>query len=175
MLLVESVDDVNRLVVADPQQLAYVTQTTLSVDETAEIVAALKVRFPQIREPKKQDICYATQNRQDAVKFMVPQVEVVIVVGSPNSSNSNRLRELADRLGVPAYMVDDPEQLKPEWVTGKRRIGLTAGASAPEALAQAIVERLRTFGVKSVRALEGVEENMSFPLPRGLASVSVQS
>jgi 4-hydroxy-3-methylbut-2-enyl diphosphate reductase len=116
MLLVESVDDVNRLVVADPQQLAYVTQTTLSVDETAEIVAALKVRFPQIREPKKQDICYATQNRQDAVKFMVPQVEVVIVVGSPNSSNSNRLRELADRLGVPAYM-DDPEQLKPEWVT----------------------------------------------------------
>ena len=175
MLLVESVDDVNRLVVADPQQLAYVTQTTLSVDETAEIVAALKTRFPQIREPKKQDICYATQNRQDAVKFMAPQVEVVIVVGSPNSSNSNRLRELADRLGVPAYMVDDPEQLKPEWVTGKRRIGLTAGASAPEALAQAIVERLRTFGVKSVRALEGVEENMSFPLPRGLASVSVQS
>ena len=175
MLLVESVEDVNRLAVADPAQLAYVTQTTLSVDETAEIVAALKARFPQIREPKKQDICYATQNRQDAVKFMVPQVEVVIVVGSPNSSNSNRLRELADRLGVPAYMVDDPEQLKPEWVAGKRRIGLTAGASAPEALAQAIVERLRTFGVKSVRALEGVEENMSFPLPRGLASVSVQS
>lgn len=175
MLLVESVDDVNKLAVADPAQLAYVTQTTLSVDETAEIVSALKKRFPQIREPKKQDICYATQNRQDAVKFMVPQVEVVIVVGSPNSSNSNRLRELADRLGVPAYMVDDPEQLKPEWVAGKRRIGLTAGASAPEALAQAIVERLRTFGVKSVRALEGVEENMSFPLPRGLASVSVQS
>ncbi|WP_404990579.1 4-hydroxy-3-methylbut-2-enyl diphosphate reductase [Cupriavidus pauculus] len=175
MLLVESVDDVNRLVVSDPTQLAYVTQTTLSVDETAEIVTALKARFPSIREPKKQDICYATQNRQDAVKFMVPQVEVVIVVGSPNSSNSNRLRELADRLGVPAYMVDDPEQLKPEWVAGKRRIGLTAGASAPEALAQAIVERLRSFGVKSVRALEGVEENMSFPLPRGLASVSVQS
>nr|WP_315597340.1 4-hydroxy-3-methylbut-2-enyl diphosphate reductase [uncultured Cupriavidus sp.] len=175
MLLVESVDDVNRLAVANPAQLAYVTQTTLSVDETAEIVAALKLRFPQIREPKKQDICYATQNRQDAVKFMVPQVEVVIVVGSPNSSNSNRLRELADRLGVPAYMVDDPDQLKPEWVAGKRRIGLTAGASAPEALAQAIVERLRTFGVKNVRALEGVEENMSFPLPRGLASVSVQS
>ncbi len=175
MLLVESVEDVNRLEVANPGQLAYVTQTTLSVDETAEIVAALKARFPQIREPKKQDICYATQNRQDAVKFMVPHVEVVIVVGSPNSSNSNRLRELADRLGVPAYMVDDPDQVKPEWVAGKRRIGLTAGASAPEALAQAIVERLRTFGVKSVRALEGVEENMSFPLPRGLASVSVQS
>lgn len=173
MLLVESVEDVNRLAVSDPMQLAYVTQTTLSVDETAEIVTALKARFPHIREPKKQDICYATQNRQDAVKFMVPQVEVVIVVGSPNSSNSNRLRELADRLGVPAYMVDDPEQLKPEWVAGKRRIGLTAGASAPEVLAQAIVERLRTFGVKNVRALEGVEENMSFPLPRGLASVSV--
>nr|WP_198680155.1 4-hydroxy-3-methylbut-2-enyl diphosphate reductase [Cupriavidus agavae] len=172
MLLVESVEDVQTLVVADPAQLAYVTQTTLSVDETAEIVAALKARFPLIREPKKQDICYATQNRQDAVKFMVPQVEVVIVVGSPNSSNSNRLRELADRLGVPAYMVDDPDQLKPEWVAGKRRIGLTAGASAPEALAQAIVERLRTFGVKSVRALEGVEENMSFPLPRGLANVT---
>ncbi|WP_454764848.1 4-hydroxy-3-methylbut-2-enyl diphosphate reductase [Cupriavidus campinensis] len=175
MLLVESVEDVNRLSVADPSQLAYVTQTTLSVDETAEIVAALKARFPEIREPKKQDICYATQNRQDAVKFMAPQVEVVIVVGSPNSSNSNRLRELADRLGVPAYMIDDPEQLRPEWVAGKRRIGLTAGASAPEALAQAIVERLRTFGIRNVRALEGVEENMSFPLPRGLASVSVQS
>ncbi|WP_407935977.1 4-hydroxy-3-methylbut-2-enyl diphosphate reductase [Cupriavidus plantarum] len=173
MLLVESVEDVKRLEVADPSQLAYVTQTTLSVDETAEIVAALKARFPEIREPKKQDICYATQNRQDAVKFMVPQVEVVIVVGSPNSSNSNRLRELADRLGVPAYMVDDPAQLQPECVAGKRRIGLTAGASAPEALAQAIVERLRALGARSVRALEGVEENMSFPLPRGLASVSV--
>uniref|UniRef100_UPI00313B7B5C 4-hydroxy-3-methylbut-2-enyl diphosphate reductase n=1 Tax=Cupriavidus sp. OTU4895 TaxID=3043852 RepID=UPI00313B7B5C len=146
MLLVESVEDVGRLEVKDPAQLAYVTQTTLSVDETAEIVNALKARFPEIREPKKQDICYATQNRQDAVKFMVPQVEVVIVVGSPNSSNSNRLRELADRLGVPAYMVDDPAQLQPEWVAGKRRIGLTAGASAPEALAQAIVERLRALG-----------------------------
>ncbi|WP_423194828.1 MULTISPECIES: 4-hydroxy-3-methylbut-2-enyl diphosphate reductase [unclassified Cupriavidus] len=173
MLLVESVEDVRRLEVSNPAQLAYVTQTTLSVDETAEIVAALKARFPEIREPKKQDICYATQNRQDAVKFMVPQVEVVIVVGSPNSSNSNRLRELADRLGVPAYMVDDPSQLRPEWVAGKRRIGLTAGASAPEALAQAIVERLRALGARQVRALEGVEENMSFPLPRGLASVSV--
>ncbi|QET03615.1 4-hydroxy-3-methylbut-2-enyl diphosphate reductase [Cupriavidus pauculus] len=173
MLLVESVEDVGRLEVKDPAQLAYVTQTTLSVDETAEIVNALKARFPEIREPKKQDICYATQNRQDAVKFMVPQVEVVIVVGSPNSSNSNRLRELADRLGVPAYMVDDPAQLQPEWVAGKRRIGLTAGASAPEALAQAIVERLRALGARSVRALDGVEENMSFPLPRGLASVSV--
>jgi len=168
MLLVETVADVATLEVADPAQLAYVTQTTLSVDETREIVAALKVRFPLIREPKKQDICYATQNRQDAVKFMAPQVDVVIVVGSPNSSNSNRLRELAARLGVPAYMVDAPEQVRPEWVAGKHRIGLTAGASAPEALAQSIVDRLRALGARRVRALDGIEENMSFPLPRGL-------
>lgn len=173
MLLVESVDDVDRLQVADPERLAYVTQTTLSVDETRAIVAALKARFPAIREPKKQDICYATQNRQDAVKFMAPQVEVVIVVGSPNSSNSNRLRELAERLGVPAYMVDAPEQIRPEWIAGKRRIGLTAGASAPEALAQSIVERLRELGARQVKPLRGVEENMSFPLPKGLqASVA---
>ncbi|CAG2129351.1 4-hydroxy-3-methylbut-2-enyl diphosphate reductase [Cupriavidus yeoncheonensis] len=168
MLLVESVADVAGLLVADPARLAYVTQTTLSVDETLEIVAALKARFPLIREPKKQDICYATQNRQDAVKFMAPQVDVVIVVGSPNSSNSNRLRELAARLGVPAYMVDAPEQVRPEWVAGKRRIGLTAGASAPEELAQSIVARLRELGAGHVRALQGIEENMAFPLPRGL-------
>ncbi|SOZ35893.1 4-hydroxy-3-methylbut-2-enyl diphosphate reductase [Cupriavidus neocaledonicus] len=172
MVLVESVADVGTLQVADPSRLAYVTQTTLSVDETREIVAALKARFPEIREPKKQDICYATQNRQDAVKFMAPQVEVVIVVGSPNSSNSNRLRELAERLGVPAYMVDAPEQVRPEWVAGKRRIGLTAGASAPEALAQSIVERLRQLGARQVRPLEGIEENMAFPLPRGLLPAS---
>ncbi|QQX83780.1 4-hydroxy-3-methylbut-2-enyl diphosphate reductase [Cupriavidus necator] len=172
MLLVESVADVATLQVADPSQLAYVTQTTLSVDETREIVAALKARFAQIREPKKQDICYATQNRQDAVKFMAPQVEVVIVVGSPNSSNSNRLRELAERLGVPAYMVDAPEQVRPEWIAGKRRIGLTAGASAPEALAQSIVERLRELGARQVRPLDGIEENMAFPLPRGLLPAS---
>ncbi|MGO4329857.1 4-hydroxy-3-methylbut-2-enyl diphosphate reductase [Cupriavidus sp. 2TAF22] len=170
MLLVESAADVARLEVSNPDRLAFVTQTTLSVDETVEIVAALKARFPQIREPKKQDICYATQNRQDAVKFMAPQVEVVIVVGSPNSSNSNRLRELAERLGVPAYMIDSPDQLQPEWVEGKRRIGLTAGASAPEALAQSIVERLRLLGVRNVRALDGIEEKMSFPLPRGLVT-----
>lgn len=168
MLLVESPADVQTLQVADPTRLAYVTQTTLSVDETEEIVAALKARFPEIREPKKQDICYATQNRQDAVKFMAPQVDVVIVVGSPNSSNSNRLRELAERLGVPAYMVDAPEQVRPEWIAGKRRIGLTAGASAPEALAQSIVDRLRALGARQVRPLEGIEENMSFPLPKGL-------
>ncbi|QEZ47659.1 4-hydroxy-3-methylbut-2-enyl diphosphate reductase [Cupriavidus oxalaticus] len=173
MVLVETVDDIARLRIADPARLAYVTQTTLSVDETREIVAALKARYPQIREPKKQDICYATQNRQDAVKFMAPQVEVVIVVGSPNSSNSNRLRELAQRLGVPAYMVDAPEQVRPEWIAGKRRIGLTAGASAPEALAQSIVERLRALGARQVRALEGIEENMAFPLPRGLMPASV--
>lgn len=168
MLLVESSEDVAKLCVADPERLAFVTQTTLSVDETLEIVAALKARFPRIREPKKQDICYATQNRQDAVKFMAPQVEVVIVVGSPNSSNSNRLRELAERLGVPDYMIDSPDQLQPEWIAGKRRIGLTAGASAPEALAQAIVARLHLLGARNVRALEGIEEKMSFPLPRGL-------
>ncbi|WP_432258115.1 4-hydroxy-3-methylbut-2-enyl diphosphate reductase [Cupriavidus sp. TMH.W2] len=172
MVLVESVGDVGKLRIADPSRLAYVTQTTLSVDETREIVAALKARFPQIREPKKQDICYATQNRQDAVKFMAPQVEVVIVVGSPNSSNSNRLRELAERLGVPAYMVDAPGQVRPEWVAGKRRIGLTAGASAPEALAQSIVERLRELGARQVRPLDGIEENMAFPLPRGLVPTS---
>ncbi|WP_042887066.1 4-hydroxy-3-methylbut-2-enyl diphosphate reductase [Cupriavidus necator] len=172
MVLVESVADVATLQVADPERLAFVTQTTLSVDETREIVAALKARFPQIREPKKQDICYATQNRQDAVKFMAPQVEVVIVVGSPNSSNSNRLRELAERLGVPAYMVDAPEQVRPEWIAGKRRIGLTAGASAPEALAQSIVERLRALGARQVRPLEGIQENMAFPLPRGLLPTS---
>ncbi|UIF85541.1 4-hydroxy-3-methylbut-2-enyl diphosphate reductase [Cupriavidus sp. UYPR2.512] len=172
MLLVESVADVATLQVADPSRLAYVTQTTLSVDETREIVAALKARFAQIREPKKQDICYATQNRQDAVKFMAPQVEVVIVVGSPNSSNSNRLRELAERLGVPAFMVDAPEQVRPEWIAGKRRIGLTAGASAPEALAQSIVDRLRELGARQVRPLDGIEENMAFPLPRGLLPAS---
>lgn len=173
MLLVESPADVQTLQVADPTRLAYVTQTTLSVDETEEIVAALKARFPAIREPKKQDICYATQNRQDAVKFMAPQVDVVIVVGSPNSSNSNRLRELAERLGVPSYMVDAPEQVRPEWIAGKRRIGLTAGASAPEALAQSIVDRLRALGARQVRPLEGIEENMSFPLPRGLQASAV--
>ncbi len=172
MLLVESPADVQTLQVADPTRLAYVTQTTLSVDETEGIVAALKARFPEIREPKKQDICYATQNRQDAVKFMAPQVDVVIVVGSPNSSNSNRLRELAERLGVPAYMVDAPEQVRPEWIAGKRRIGLTAGASAPEALAQSIVDRLRARGARQVRPLEGIEENMSFPLPKGLQATA---
>ncbi|WP_246795765.1 4-hydroxy-3-methylbut-2-enyl diphosphate reductase [Burkholderia perseverans] len=168
MHLVESVEDVLALELPDPESVALVTQTTLSVDDAAEIIAALKRKFPAIREPKKQDICYATQNRQDAVKFMAPQCDVVIVVGSPNSSNSSRLREVAEKRGVDAYMVDSPDQIDPAWVAGKRRIGVTAGASAPEVLAQAVIARLRELGVRNVRALEGIEENVSFPLPRGL-------
>jgi 4-hydroxy-3-methylbut-2-enyl diphosphate reductase len=168
MYLVEDIVDVEALELRDPQRVAFVTQTTLSVDDAAEIIAALKARFPAIREPKKQDICYATQNRQDAVKFMAPQCDVVIVVGSPNSSNSNRLREVAEKRGIPAYMVDAPEQIDPLWLAGKRRIGLTAGASAPEALAQEIIRRLHELGARNVRALEGIEENIAFPLPRGL-------
>ncbi|PMS36188.1 4-hydroxy-3-methylbut-2-enyl diphosphate reductase [Trinickia symbiotica] len=169
MYLVESIEDVNALELADPGRIAFVTQTTLSVDDASEIIAALKARFPGIREPKKQDICYATQNRQDAVKFMAPQCDVVIVVGSPNSSNSNRLREVAEKRGVPAYMVDSPDQIDPAWVEGKRRIGVTAGASAPEVLAQAVIARLRELGVRNVRALDGIEESIAFPLPRGLS------
>ena len=168
MYLVEDIEDVQALQLADPERIAYVTQTTLSVDDAAQIIAALKAKYPNVKEPKKQDICYATQNRQDAVKFMAPQCDVVIVVGSPNSSNSNRLRELAEKLGVPAYMVDSPDQIDPAWVADKRRIGVTAGASAPEALAQAVIGRLRELGVRNVRALEGIEENIAFPLPRGL-------
>jgi len=168
MHLVETVDDVQTLQVANPDQLAYVSQTTLSVDDTAEIIAALKARFPSIVEPKKGDICYATTNRQEAVKFMAPQVEVVIVVGSPNSSNSNRLREVADKMGTPAYMVDNAAAIDPGWIAGKKRIGVTAGASAPEVLVQAVIDRLKELGAASVRALEGVEENVTFPLPKGL-------
>ncbi|MCI3205124.1 MULTISPECIES: 4-hydroxy-3-methylbut-2-enyl diphosphate reductase [Pandoraea] len=168
MFLVETIEDVLALQVADESKLAFVTQTTLSVDDAAEVINALKKRFPEITEPKKQDICYATQNRQDAVKFMAPQCDVVVVVGSPNSSNSNRLREVAEKMGVPAYMVDSPDQLKPEWFDGKRRIGVTAGASAPEVLAQSIVSRLRELGVNQVKVLDGVEENIAFPLPKGL-------
>ncbi|WP_198120719.1 4-hydroxy-3-methylbut-2-enyl diphosphate reductase [Massilia rhizosphaerae] len=168
MHLVETVEDVAKLDVADPDLLAYVSQTTLSVDDTAEIIAALKARFPNIVEPKKGDICYATTNRQEAVKFMAPQVEVVIVVGSPNSSNSNRLREVAEKKGTPAYMVDNAAGIDPAWIAGKKRIGVTAGASAPEVLVQAVIERLKDLGAASVRALEGVEENVTFPLPKGL-------
>ncbi|WP_322049183.1 4-hydroxy-3-methylbut-2-enyl diphosphate reductase [Paraburkholderia sp. J67] len=172
MYLVEDIADVEALKLRDPKRVAFVTQTTLSVDDAAEIITALKTRFPEIREPKKQDICYATQNRQDAVKFMAPQCDVVIVVGSPNSSNSNRLREVAEKRGIPAYMVDAPDQIDPRWLEGKRRIGLTAGASAPEALAQQIIQRLNELGVRNVRALDGIEENIAFPLPRGLGQAA---
>jgi 4-hydroxy-3-methylbut-2-enyl diphosphate reductase len=166
--LVESIHDVQTLTISADTPVAYVTQTTLSVDETKEIVDALKAKYPHIHQPKKQDICYATQNRQDAVKFMAPQVDLVIVVGSPNSSNSNRLRELSEKLGVVSYMVDHPSQLNPEWFVGKKRIGLTAGASAPESLAQSIIDRIKELGPKSVRPLEGIVEKTAFPLPKGL-------
>jgi len=168
VFLIENSTDVANLSFTSDKKLAFVTQTTLSVDETKEIVAALTQKFPDIVQPRKQDICYATQNRQDAVKFMAPQVEVVIVVGSASSSNSNRLRELSEKLGVPSYMVDAPDQLKPEWFAGKRRVGLTAGASAPESLAQAIVTRIQEFGPRSVRALSGVVEDVTFSLPKNL-------
>lgn len=166
--LVEDVADVERVQVAQTEKLAVVTQTTLSVDDAAEILAAVKRRFPSVREPKQQDICYATQNRQDAVKVLAPQVDVLIVVGSPTSSNSNRLRELGERLGAEAYMVDQPEDLKPEWLNGKRRVGLTAGASAPDILVQQVITRLKALGAVSVRKMEGVEETVHFPLPKGL-------
>ena len=169
MYLVETLEDVAALKVKDETHLAYVTQTTLSVDDAANIVSALKQRFPAIVGPKKDDICYATQNRQDAVKFMAPRSDVVIVVGSPNSSNSNRLREVAQNMGVPAYMVDRADQIKAEWVAGKQRIGITAGASAPEVLVAQVIERLKELGVQRVAQLDGVEEHVAFPLPRGLS------
>ena len=171
MHLVETVADVDTLQVANPDKVAYVSQTTLSVDDTAAVIAALKRKFPAIIEPKKGDICYATTNRQEAVKFMAPQVELVIVVGSPNSSNSNRLREVADKMGTPAYMIDEASQIDPQWLVGKLRIGVTAGASAPEVLVQAVIDRLKQLGARSVRALEGVEEHVTFPMPKGLDGV----
>ncbi|MBI3369624.1 MAG: 4-hydroxy-3-methylbut-2-enyl diphosphate reductase [Burkholderiales bacterium] len=170
--LVEDVDDV-AAVQPRGSRLAVVTQTTLSVDDAAEILAAVKQRFPHVREPKQQDICYATQNRQDAVKLMAPQVDVVIVVGSPTSSNSNRLRELAQRLGVPAYMVDAADDLQAAWFEGTSRVGLTAGASAPDILVQQVVARLKRLGATSVRRLAGVEETVHFPLPNGLGDKSM--
>ena len=166
--LVEDVADVARVQPGQTDKLAVVTQTTLSVDDAAEIAAAVKARFPQIREPKQQDICYATQNRQDAVKLMSRQVDAVVVVGSPTSSNTNRLRELAERLGVPAYMVDDASELRDEWFAGRTRVGVTAGASAPEELVQGVVQRLRALGAVSVRSLDGIKETTKFPLPKGL-------
>ena len=170
VFLIENLADVAKLSFPLDTKMAFVTQTTLSIDETKEIVVALTEKFPNIVQPRKQDICYATQNRQDAVKFMAPQVEVVIVVGSQASSNSNRLRELSEKLGVPSYMVDAPDQLKPEWFEGKKRVGLTAGASAPESLAQSIVARIQEFGPRSVRSLPGVVEDVTFSLPKNLVA-----
>lgn len=169
MYLVESPDDVAKLHVRDEQNLAYVTQTTLSVDDASSIIAALKVRFPAIIGPKKDDICYATQNRQDAVKALAQQCDLVIVVGSPNSSNSNRLREVAQNLGVPAYLVDNAGEVKAEWLQDKQRVGISAGASAPEVLVGEVIDRLKTLGASAVQELTGIEENVVFPLPKALS------
>ena len=166
--LVEDIHDVARVNPRQTELLAVVTQTTLSVDDTAGILAAVKARFPKVREPKQQDICYATQNRQDAVKLMSPQVDIVIVVGSPTSSNSNRLREVAHRLGTESYMVDNAGELKAEWFEGKSRVGLTAGASAPDILVQQVIDRLRELGAIAVRRMDGLTETIKFPLPKGL-------
>jgi 4-hydroxy-3-methylbut-2-enyl diphosphate reductase len=172
--LVENVADVERIAIPAGQPLAVVTQTTLSVDDAAEIMAAVKRRFPGVRQPKQQDICYATQNRQDAVKVLAPGVDVLVVVGSPSSSNSNRLRELAERLGADAYMVDTADDLRAEWFEGKRRVGLTAGASAPEVLVQEVVDRLRALGAVSVRTVAGTPERVHFPLPMGLGDKAMR-
>ena len=166
--LVEDEADVERVQPRQTELLAVVTQTTLSVDDAASIMAAIKKRFPNVREPKQQDICYATQNRQDAVKILSRQVDVVIVVGSPTSSNSNRLAELSQRLGTPAYMVDDPSELQAAWLEGHARVGITAGASAPEILVQGVIDKLRALGAVSVQTMSGVEESVQFPLPKGL-------
>jgi 4-hydroxy-3-methylbut-2-enyl diphosphate reductase len=166
--LVEDAEDVKKIKPLQTHKLAVVTQTTLSVDDAAEIMAAVKLHFPMVREPKQQDICYATQNRQDAIKVLSPQVDIVIVVGSPSSSNSNRLRDVAAKYGTPSYMVDNADELQPEWLAGKRTIGLTAGASAPDILVQQVIARLRELGAVSVRTLAGIQETVKFPLPKGL-------
>jgi 4-hydroxy-3-methylbut-2-enyl diphosphate reductase len=168
MYLVETPQDVAELVVNKPEQLAYVTQTTLSIDDAATVIAALKARFPSIAAPKSDDICYATQNRQDAVKVLAKQCDLVIVVGSPNSSNSNRLREVAVNQGIASYMVDNATQLDPLWVAGKRSVGVTAGASAPEVLVQEVIARLKQLGAADVKNLDGVTETVVFPLPKNL-------
>jgi 4-hydroxy-3-methylbut-2-enyl diphosphate reductase len=175
MYLVESPDQVAQLSVRDEQNLAYVTQTTLSVDDASTIIAALKTRFPFITGPKKDDICYATQNRQDAVKMLVKQCDVVVVVGSPNSSNSNRLREVAANVGIPAYLVNDAEELQPEWFAGKAHVGISAGASAPEVLVQGVIARLEKMGGTRVIELQGIVENVVFPLPRTLIPIVARS
>ncbi len=166
--LVETVEDVQHVAVRNPHKLAYVTQTTLSVDDAAEVTDALKRRFPDILEPKRGDICYATQNQQDAVKFMAPQCDLILVIGSPSSSNSNRLREVGARMGVDAYMIENASELDPRWLEGKQRIGITAGASAPELLVTELIAELRRHGIRSIRKLTGVEESVRFPLPSGL-------
>ena len=173
MYLVESVDDVARLKVGSgaAPPLAYVTQTTLSVDDAARVVVALRARFPNITGPKKDDICYATQNRQDAVKALAVQCDIVIVIGSPTSSNSNRLREVAQNLDVPAYMVDNASEIDPQWIAGKHRVGITAGASAPEVLVKEVIARLQDLGASAVANLDGVQEKVGFPLPKGLGNI----
>lgn len=166
--LVEDEADVAALQLPQTDKIAVVTQTTLSVDDAAGILAAIRARFPQVRAPKQQDICYATQNRQDAVKLLSPQVDVVVVVGSPTSSNSNRLRDVAAKFGTPAYMVDHAGELRPEWFEGKSRVGLTAGASAPDVLVQQVIAQLRAYGATTLRTLDGIRETVKFPLPKGL-------
>ncbi len=169
MYLVENVADVDALQVKKPDSLAYVTQTTLSMDDAAGIVAALRRRFPDIAGPRKDDICYATQNRQDAVKQMAAHCDIVIVVGSRNSSNSNRLREVAENLRVPAYLVDDASAIQAEWLQGRGRVGVTAGASAPEVLVRGVIDRLRQLGASQISDVTGIAENVAFPLPKELA------
>ena len=173
IFLVESVDDVAKLALGNPEHVAFVTQTTLSVDETRDIIAALRERYPAIDGPRRDDICYATQNRQDAVRTLAQQCDVVFVIGSPNSSNSNRLRELAERQGIPAHLIDGPEDVRAEWLAGKSRAGVTAGASAPESLVQGVIERLKREGATSVREIEGEPENMVFALPKELRLILV--
>jgi len=173
--LVETPDDVQKLVVTDENNLAFVTQTTLSIDDATTIIAALKARFPTIVGPKKDDICYATQNRQDAVKLLARQCDVVIVVGSPNSSNSNRLREVAHNMAVPSYLVDNAGEVQAEWLAGKSHVGISAGASAPEVLVQEVITRLEQLGASKVTELQGISENVVFPLPKALIPVAIKS
>lgn len=175
MYLVETVADVEAIEVRHPEKLAFVTQTTLSVDDAKEVADALRKRFPLIVEPRKSDICYATQNRQDAVKVLAPQCDLVLVVGSQNSSNSNRLREVAERAGIEAHLIDGPESIDVKWLNGRSRVGITAGASAPEVLVAAVISRLKELGAVSVRTMPGLEENVAFPLPKGLSGKSSSS
>jgi 4-hydroxy-3-methylbut-2-enyl diphosphate reductase len=168
MYLVENVADVNKLVVNNPEHLSYVTQTTLSMDDTASVIDALRLRFPNIHGPKKDDICYATQNRQDAVKLLAKQSDLVLVVGSPNSSNSNRLKEVAERIGTEAYLIDNETEIQQAWLKGKTRVGLTAGASAPSELVENVIEKLREWGITEIKNQEGKEENIIFSLPKEL-------